>query len=128
MGPHTFLIYNLSTSDVPSQPQVRARRLVESLRTNPRRYKRNHNRICVPIIVQERVLSDLGVRPGLRRILSAGDIAQNIGMGDDDDLALRSVAQPSAHPACPLCEGGDGGAVEAFFRAPARREEGKVEP
>ena len=72
--------------------EQRARGFIVPLTNNACRHKRNHNRICVLIIGQERVLSDLGVCPGLPGILSAGDITQNVGMGNNDDFALLSVA------------------------------------
>ena len=67
----------------------RARGFIVPIRNNSCRHKRNHNRICVLIIGQERVLSHLGVWP---ESLSVGDITQNLAMGNDNDFALLFVA------------------------------------
>jgi hypothetical protein len=48
-------------------------------------------------------------------------------MGDDDDVALLSIAQPTAYPACPFLEGRVRRGVETFFRTPVRRKQGEVE-
>ena len=108
--------------------QLRRRRLVRSLL---RHLSHRHHPRLAPLILLllnlKRIHPHLRVRPRTVRVEALDDVAQDIAVRNDDDVALGAGAEPAPDPARALLEGGDGAGVEPGFGEPVGGEEGEVE-
>jgi hypothetical protein len=57
-----------------------------------------------------------------------GDVAQDVTVRDDDNVALRTLAQPATAPLRAALQRLDIGRIEASVRVPVRREPREVQP